>query len=126
MYTIASFLEIIPGMFLLWAMHITPAAILYGLAWLIKKNSPLPWYELLLMTVGPFILWALLITFGGTGKSLSNLAECLILGLIITPLLLARILIGQRQSLTTVIALLHIAAYITAFSLWFFVPGLPE
>jgi hypothetical protein len=76
----------------------------------------------------PWILWIGLMIINGTGKSLSNLIEAVILGCITAAFFAVRAVLevfypkfGQRLSYLALIG-----SCLSAVALWAFVPGLPE
>lgn len=126
MSLLASILEMLSGLTLLWLMHVVPIAIVLTVGWLIKKKQPIAWLEMGLMAIGPFVFWCILMSFWGAGKSLSNLVECIYLAPIIALIMAIRLPLGDRKSLIPFVISLHVAAFVTAFLLWLLVPGLPE
>jgi fumarate reductase subunit D len=68
----------------------------------------------------------MLLSFDDSDKSLSNLIEPLILGCLIPLGAIARVMVGDRVDGMRFSFALMVFFCLLAFSLWFFVPGLPE
>ncbi len=114
---------------ILYLMFVIPALIFMGIAkFLFWNYINFTYYHLLILTI-PWLIWFGLISIASKGKSLSNLpAESVLLAIIIGILVLIEGVLSYfglswQENLPYLLLLI---SSIAAFSLWFFVPSLPE
>jgi len=110
----------------IWLFHLVPLLVVSAPIWLLARKR-VNWngcdFAIVLL---PFAVWSALMLVHGTGKTLSNLVEGLIIGCVAPVAPAVRAILGRRlnQKATACGLLLGLCA--VAASLWAFVPALPE
>jgi hypothetical protein len=127
MYTLASTLEMIPGLALIWLFYLVPTVVIIATWWIIQKTLPLPAYEMAFIAILPFLVWSALTVANGSGKTMANaFGEPMILAGISAAALCLRILSKDKPYAAVVVLILYGAVLCCAFLLWLLMPGLPE
>lgn len=116
--------ELAPGLFLIWLIHLAPAAIGCGLIWWIaRRRVKWTFWDLSVLAM-PYWVWALAFMINGEGKDWGNLWEGIMLGVIVPLAPIGRGILGQRyrQRIVAFISLLVLS--LIGLVLWAFVPEL--
>jgi predicted neutral ceramidase superfamily lipid hydrolase len=127
MQTLASILEMIPGLALIGLFYLVPTVVIIATWWTIQKERPLPVYEMAFIAIVPYLVWSALTIIDGSGKTMANaLVEPMILAGILAAVSCLRILIKDNRYATVAVPILYGAVLCCAFLLWLLMPGLPE
>ena len=119
--------EEVSVMMIFWFLHLVPAAGIATPIWFLGK-SRVRWFkwEYSILVV-PYTLWAILLLYDSTDKTLANVnAEALALGLVVPMVPMVRLAIGQRVSPRAVALVGILAVSMVGVLLWKFTPRLPE
>ena len=120
-------LEFILAMALTWLFFAPPAALISLPIWFFaKRRTELTRADTLLFVV-PWLVWALLFTFGPRPASLSSaIVEALILGCLAPSVLVLRAIGGTKWNPRRTRALGLVLVSVAGIMLWAFMPFLPE
>jgi len=121
------FTEDVPLLMMFWLLHLVPAAGIAVPVWYLGRNR-IRWFKWEYSTlVVPYTLWAILLLYDSTDKTLANLnAEPLALGLVVPIIPMVRLAIGQRVSPRAVALVGILAVSMVGVLLWKFMPGISE
>jgi hypothetical protein len=110
----------------IWLFHLVPLLLISGPVWFFGRRR-VKWngWDFAIVVL-PFAVWGALMIVHGTGKSLNNLIEGLIIGGVAPLAPIVRVAVGKRMNEKSVALGLLIALCLVAGSLWAFVPPLPE
>lgn len=111
-----------------YPIFLIPAIIGSGIFYGIMKNNITINKYHVLSFVFPWLIWVCLMGFYGTGKSLSNIIEAIILGCIVSFLVLTEGIISVllKKKLVNFSKISLLVSCIAAILLWLFMPLLPE
>ena len=123
MFMIASRIETLPAMAMLWLINLVPLALVLGICWIVQRRRPLAWREMSVLAVGPYVVWAGLFISDGTKKGFGNLLEATALGILVAVLAGVRLSTRGRPSARRIVPVLYSVAFGTAVLLWLLVPG---
>jgi len=76
------------------------------------------------MPIVPFGIWAFLFNYASSGKSISNFAEGVWLGIVVTLAFIIRVIVGKRGTSRIVSLGLLCFLCVIAVGPWHFVPGI--
>lgn len=110
----------------IWLIHLIPLLLLAVPVWYVgRKRVKWSGWDFAI-TVGPFAVWGALMMYDDSGKSLSNVLEALIIGVVAPIAPVVRVAAGEKMNQKRgALALLSVMC-VVAFSLWALMPSLPE